>query len=86
MQIGYRLPYICFLLCYIQSIPAVFGKMTATVLQGISMGSAIRKKAAGVQTQMKLMWLKQHFSCLAAVPTPSIPSRAKHTADFTGTD
>lgn len=38
--------------------------------------SANREKAAGVQTQMKLVWLKQHVSCLAAVPTPSIPSHA----------
>lgn len=38
--------------------------------------SANREKAAGVQTQMKLVWLKQHVSCLAAVPIPSIPSHA----------
>lgn len=36
--------------------------------------SAIRKKAAGAQTQMKSVQLKQQVSCLAAVPTPSIPS------------
>lgn len=34
------------------------------------------KKSAGVQTGMKLVRLKQHISCLAAVPTPSIPSHA----------